>query len=330
MPLLFLTGPTPSPTSSRTHAPAPAPSAPVAALSTPPTIKGRHLPICLSCAPKLKLKCRYDPSSPPPSPPPSTHACTQVPECPAISATASPGTSYLDAVLGSAPPEYMFTLDDPVGSASVANYVDGMFAIPKGVVGTPSTSGVTLGVPGLLPADNRTAALVSTGAQGSISFPSMLKVGAGPSHPHVPSLTGSLWALWSCVTTINPAPPPPPPTHTLPPAIRPQLDPELGGTFQFWIRVLTSNANSTAPCTIVSDRVVSPVDGSVSASFLVGLDSSNRLRATFWTSAWPSDACLWVGGQGAVHAGPCCSEPLRPPCSRLVWVVERPDRDTVS
>jgi hypothetical protein len=245
----------------------------------------------------------------------------QVPECPSITATAAPGSTYLDAVFGSAPPEYMFTFDEASSSATVANYVEGMFAAPKGVAGTRSAAGTTLGVPGLLPADNRTAVQVDTSSQGSISFPSLAKVcavhGVGvclvsdpdpPPHrgrqllrgghaepashmAHTHGTTCIAHALvheallvaggerWGDGDTSVTCP-------CAPWLVWVQLDPELGGTFQFWIRLLTANTNTTSTCTIVSDRVVSPVDGSVTASIVIGIDSTNRLRARFWTSEW--------------------------------------------
>ncbi len=66
-----------------------------------------------------------------------------------------------------------------------------------------------------------------------------------------------------------------------------QVDQELGFTIQFWLRIVAANPNATAACSIVSDRRWSDNSNTViQASTFIGLDSTNRIQAAFWTGAW--------------------------------------------
>ncbi len=121
-----------------------------------------------------------------------------VPECPGLTATATPGSTYLASVLGSAPPDFMWTLDQAAGAGTVVNHVDGMFFPANGLTGAVR-AGVTLGAPGLV-GDNRTAALVNTGVGGAIAFPATRKVQGWRLRMHMCVFSAQERACpWPCV-----------------------------------------------------------------------------------------------------------------------------------
>ena len=73
------------------------------------------------------------------------------PECGGITVSATPGTNYHQAVMGSAPPVAMYSFNEAAGAATTPNVVDGYISLYEPVVGLMGTyMGVVTGVPGPL------------------------------------------------------------------------------------------------------------------------------------------------------------------------------------